>query len=126
MSDRSTGAISVAVIGAGAFGRNHARVYDQLAKEGQPVRLVGVVDTDPARADSLAAEFKCRAFGSVEQLLATRIEIHAASIAVPTVQHAAVARQLMQAGVDVLIENPLTTSLAEADDLLALASRSAP
>src|SRR5258708_7516464 len=101
MSDRSTGAISVAVIGAGAFGRNHARVYDQLAKEGQPVRLVGVVDTDPARADSLAAEFKCRAFGSVEELLGTRIEIHAASIAVPTVQHAAVARPLE---VDVVLD----------------------
>jgi predicted dehydrogenase len=122
MSDHSKGTIAVAVIGAGAFGRNHARVYDQLAKDGASVRLVGVVDPDPARADAVAAEFKCRAFGSVEQLLATRNEIHAASIAVPTVQHAAVARQLMQAGVDVLIEKPLTTSLAEADELIALAA----
>src|SRR5258708_1154840 len=105
---------------------HRALVYDQIANKGRSVRMVGVVDPAPARAVSLAAEFKCRAFGSVEQLLGTRIEIHAASIAVPTVQHAAVARQLMQAGVDVLIENPLTTSLAEADDLLALASRSAP
>ncbi len=124
MSDRPTGSISVVVVGAGAFGRNHARVYDQLAKDGEPVRLVAVVDQDPARADSVAAEFKCLAFGSVEQLLAARNEIHAASIAVPTVQHAAVARQLMQAGIDVLIEKPLTTSLAEADELIAFAAQS--
>ncbi len=43
--------INVAVIGVGAFGRNHARVYHQLAQQGEPVRLLGVVDQDLARAD---------------------------------------------------------------------------
>jgi predicted dehydrogenase len=107
----------------GAFGRNHARVYHQLAQEGQAVRLLGVVDRDLASADAVAREFGCRAFGSVEQLLTTHSEIQAASVAVPTVHHLGVARALMQAGVDVLIEKPLASSLAEADELVDLARR---
>ena len=109
------------MIGAGQFGRNHARVYHQLEKEGEPVRLIGIVDTDPARADAAAREFGCRPFGSVEQLLSTHSEVHAASVAVPTVHHLAAARTLMNAGVDVLIEKPLAPSLAEADELIAIA-----
>src|SRR5438309_10214085 len=91
--------ISVAVIGAGAFGRNHARVYDELAKSGEAVSLSGIVDTDLRRAEVLAREFNCGAYASVDDLLA-RGQINAASVAVPTIHHAAVARQLMQAGVD--------------------------
>jgi predicted dehydrogenase len=114
--------IHAAVVGAGGFGQNHARIYKQLAKEGKPVRLVGVVDADPVRADLVAQEFGCRGFGSVEQLLRTHSEVSAATVAVPTVSHFKVASALMQSGVDVLIEKPLTTSLSEADKLIALAS----
>jgi predicted dehydrogenase len=111
------------VVGVGAFGRNHARVYRQLEQAGFPVRLVGVVDSDTARADAISREFGCRSFGSVDQLLSTYSEIQAASVAVPTVHHLSVARQLIQAGIDVLIEKPLAVSLAEADELVALAAR---
>jgi predicted dehydrogenase len=113
--------INVAVVGVGAFGRNHARIYHQLAAQGEAVRLVGVVDPDVARADAVAAEFGCRGFGSVEQLLTTHSEVQAASVAVPTVLHVETARALMQAGVDVLVEKPLAPSLAEADELVRLA-----
>jgi predicted dehydrogenase len=99
-------------------------VYHELAQQGDPVRLVGVVDADLARADAVAKEFNCRAFGSIEQLVSTHSEVQAASVAVPTVHHLATARALMQAGVDVLIEKPLATSLAEADELIALAKAS--
>jgi len=105
----------------GAFGRNHARIYHQLAQQGEAVRLVGVVDPDVARADAVASEFGCRAFGSVEQLVTTHSEVQAASVAVPTVRHLEIARALMQAGVDVLAEKPLAASLAEADELVRLA-----
>jgi predicted dehydrogenase len=113
--------IHVAVVGVGAFGCNHARVYQQLAKEGVPVRLAGVVDSDTARADAVAREFGCRGFGSVEQLLTTHSEVEAASVAVPTAHHLSIARQLMESGIDVLIEKPLATSLAEADELIRVA-----
>ncbi len=115
--------INVAVIGVGAFGRNHARVYHQLAQQGEAVRLLGVVDHNLESADAVAREFGCRAFGSVEQLLTTHSEIQAASVAVPTVHHLGVGRELVEAGVDVLIEKPLASSLAEADELIRLVER---
>ncbi len=114
--------ISVAVVGVGVFGRNHARVYKELEQQGEPVRLLGVVDPDVNRADTVAREFGCKAFGSVLQMLTTHSELQAASVAAPTVHHLSVARELMNAGVDVLIEKPLAASLAEADELVKLAA----
>jgi predicted dehydrogenase len=87
------------------------------------VRLVGVVDPDTARADAVAQEFGCRSFGSIDQLITTHSEVQAASVAVPTIYHLSAAKQLMEAGIDVLIEKPLATSLAEADELIRLAKR---
>ncbi len=110
------------MIGVGAFGRNHARVYQQLQQAGS-VRLVGVVDPDTPRADAIAREFSCKAFGSVEQMLTTHSEVQAASVAVPTVLHLGVARTLMESGVDVLIEKPLAATLDEADELLHVATQ---
>jgi len=107
----------------GAFGRNHARVYKELEQQGEPLRLLGVVDQDVARADAVGREFGCRSFGSLQQLLTTHSELQAASVTVPTVHHLAVAGTLMEAGVDVLIEKPIAATLAEADELIALAKR---
>jgi predicted dehydrogenase len=110
------------VVGVGVFGRNHARVYKELEQQGEAVRLVGVVDPDVNRADAVAREFGCRSFGSVSQMLTTHSEIQAASVAAPTAQHLVTTRELMEKGVDVLIEKPLAASISEADELLAVAS----
>lgn len=115
--------IPVAVVGTGAFGRNHARIYRQLAKQGEAIRLVGVVDRDLARANAVAKEFNCRPFGSIEQLISTHSEIQAASVSVPTVCHLEVSRRLMEAGIDVLVEKPIAPSLAAADELIALTKK---
>lgn len=104
------------------FGRNHARIYKELELQGEAVRLLGVVDPDLGRADAVAREFGCKAFGSVQQILTTHSELQAASVAAPTVQHLPVARDLMKAGVDVLIEKPLAATLAEAQELVQLAA----
>ena len=117
----SNSVVNVAVIGVGAFGRNHARVYKQLEQEGEPLRLVGVVDRDVVRADAVGREFGCKSFGSLDQLLTTHSEVQAASVTVPTVHHLSEASMLLEAGVDVLIEKPLASSLAEADELIRLA-----
>ena len=111
----------VAVVGVGSFGRNHARVYKELAGDG--VELAAVVDFDLARAQAVAAEFGGQAFGSVSQMLTAFPLIQAVSVAVPTVAHLPVARELMERGVDVLVEKPLAFSLAEADALIALAKQ---
>jgi predicted dehydrogenase len=110
------------VVGVGVFGRNHARVYKELEQQGEAVRLLGVVDPDLNRADGVAREFGCKGFGSVEQMLTTHSELQAASVAAPTMHHLSVARELLTAGVDVLIEKPLAATLAEADELVGLAA----
>jgi predicted dehydrogenase len=114
--------IRVAVVGVGAFGRNHARVYSELAKQGESIELAAVCDANPERAAELAMEFKTQAFTSLEQLI-SKGNIDAATVAVPTVHHLSVARTLMEAGIDVLIEKPLAVNLAEADELIRLAKQ---
>jgi predicted dehydrogenase len=110
----------VAVIGAGAFGRNHARVYRQLQQENEAVELTAVVDSDLTRAAAVSREFGNVPCLSLEEL---RGQVDAASVAVPTVEHLRVARLLMDAGVDVLIEKPLAALLPEADEIIRIAER---
>ena len=71
----------MAVIGV-VFGRNHARVYKELEQLGEAVRLVGVVDPNLDRADAVAREFGCRAFGSVEMMAGGRGDRRGADFAV--------------------------------------------
>jgi predicted dehydrogenase len=114
------GVLRVGVVGAGAFGRNHARVYRDLAADAaSQIEFAGIADADFARAQSLATEFKTRAFLSAAELIAQGVD--AVSVAVPTVLHLPVARELMQSGVDVLIEKPLAATVAEADELITVA-----
>ena len=106
----------VALIGAGEFGRNHARVYREM----DAVEFVGVFDSDPAKAAAMAAEFGVPALTSLVEL---RGRADAASVAVPTMAHTQIGCQLMDLGLDVLIEKPMAATLAEADELLAAAVR---
>ena len=116
------GALRVGVVGCGAFGRNHARVYRDLhADPSQNVELVGIVDADCARGESIAKEFGTLSFQSPGELIAAGVQ--AASVAVPTIHHLLIARQLMENGVDVLIEKPLAATVAEADELIELARK---
>ncbi len=115
-------ALRVGVVGAGSFGRNHARVYRDLQTDSsRNVQLVGVVDSDFARAEAVAREFGTSAFRSIGELIQAGAQ--AASVAVPTAAHLDVARQLMAKGIDLLIEKPVTATLAEADEMIGLAER---
>ncbi len=114
--------LRVAVVGAGAFGRNHLRVIRELeTAHPERVRLVSLADPDASRRSDLAARYGIPGFATVEDLLASEPLPQAASVCVPTLHHAAVAEQLLTAGVDVLIEKPFAASLEEADRVLALA-----
>lgn len=108
--------IRVAVVGAGEFGRNHARVYRELPT----ADLIGIYDKNPERAKQIAAEFQTRSFASLDDL---RGQVDAASVAVPTIDHANVGARLMELGLDVLVEKPMASNLAEADALLAAATK---
>jgi predicted dehydrogenase len=110
--------LRVAVAGAGAFGRNHLRVYRELESAGHGIVLAAAVEPDPARAADTAASYAIPVFSTVNELLAADLRLDAATVAVPTVHHHAVASILLDAGLDLLVEKPLAASLAEADDLI--------
>ena len=114
----------MAVAGAGAFGRNHLRVLRELETDGAlkaertNVALVAAVEPDAARADETAKQYGIPVFASIDALLRADLKLDAACVAVPTVKHFEVASQLLDAGLDLLIEKPLAATLAEADDLI--------
>jgi predicted dehydrogenase len=115
--------LRVAVVGAGAFGRNHLRVYRELEQAGEAVQLAAVVDRDPAVAAEAAAKFGIPGFETIEACLAAVGPLDAASICVLTVHHASTAAPLLAAGLDLLIEKPLASNLADADQILELSRR---
>ncbi len=108
--------IRVAVVGVGYLGRHHARIYAGLPG----VELIGVVDADAQRAQTVAAEFGCFAASDVIALFG---KVDAVSVAVPTALHHPVASALLENGIHLLLEKPMTATLPEADALIALADR---
>ncbi len=117
----------VAVIGVGAFGRNHLRVYRDLARSGFPLRIAAIVEPDPAVGAALAQEYQAPLFTSLDTCLDAvqrgALTLSAASVCVPTRSHFAVASAILQAGIDALVEKPLASTIAEADALIDLAAR---
>jgi predicted dehydrogenase len=109
--------IRVAVVGVGEFGRNHARVWSSMPG----AELVGVVDSNTERAAQVAAEFKTRVLRDVYALATEKID--AVSLAVPTAQHGRMGCNLLDSGIDVLVEKPMASSVGEANGLIASATR---
>ena len=115
--------LRLVVVGAGAFGRNHLRVYRELeTADPGTVQLVGLVDANPAVRAEAAARYNIPAFETVDDLFSWPVDFDAASVCVPTIHHAAVAGQLLRNNIDVLIEKPFAATLDEADAILALAA----
>lgn len=95
--------LDVGVIGVGSMGTNHARVYSELST----VNLAAVCDANPKQAADVAEKYDTTAM-SQEELIDT---VDAASVVVPTTYHADIVSQLIDAGVDVLVEKPFVTDL---------------
>lgn len=116
MPDRFDGRpVRCGVVGVGRMGRHHARVYSQLAG----CELVGVVETSEARRAEMSAQFGCRGFGTIEEMLDAGVD--AVSVAVPTTLHFAMAEPLLRARVACLIEKPLAGDVETAKKLKELA-----
>ncbi|ABL00620.1 Gfo/Idh/MocA family protein [Pelobacter propionicus] len=117
MNDQSATAaapLRTAVIGVGYLGSFHAQKYAAIPD----VQLVGVADSDPARAREVADSLDVSSHGDHRELIG---QVDAVSVAVPTQFHHAVARDFLAAGVHVLIEKPITVTIEEADELISLA-----
>jgi UDP-N-acetylglucosamine 3-dehydrogenase len=108
--------MKVAVIGSGAMGRNHARVYAELPG----VELVGVADADGTVAESVARRHATHPYTDYVRLLDEQ-RPDAVTIAVPTVEHFAVAMQVIQRGIHLLIEKPISHTLEEGKQITAAA-----
>jgi predicted dehydrogenase len=111
----------IGVVGVGHIGTLHVEKLSRLAENGV-VRIAGIVDRDPERARRAAERFSVPILDSIGSLAR---ESEAAVIAAPTVDHAAIAATLLEAGVDVLIEKPIATERKEARSLIELAERKA-
>jgi len=107
--------LRVGVVGVGHLGKEHARIYRSL----DGVELVGVVDVDGARARAVAQKHRAEWSTSLD-LLFGRVE--AASVVVPTVAHHDVAMRLIERGISVLVEKPMTYDVAQAEALVAAAA----
>jgi predicted dehydrogenase len=108
--------IRTAVIGTGYLGRFHAQKYAAL----KDADLVAVVDANPDTAAQVAAECDTAALTDYRELLD---RVDAVSIVVPTQLHFQVAREFLDQGVHVLLEKPMTVTVAEADELIDIARR---
>ena len=102
------------VVGVGHLGRHHARLLAAMPD----VELIGVADLDAARANAAVAGTTAEALGHADALVG-RVDF--VTIAVPTVDHLSVARPFLERGTHVLVEKPIASSLAEADELCNLA-----
>lgn len=107
--------LRVAVIGVGHLGQHHARHYNEL----EGCELVAVCDTDRKAATRIADKLRTQAIFDHQTLIG---QVDAVSIAVPTVYHYQVAKDMLNAGVHVLIEKPITNTVEQARELISLAN----
>ena len=105
-----------AVVGVGYLGRFHAQKYAALPNS----RLIGIVDASAETAQKVADEVKSQPFTDYTQLFG---KVDAVSIVVPTQLHYRVAREFLERGVHVMLEKPMTVTVEEADELIALAKQ---
>ncbi len=114
---QTAGKIKVAVLGAGSLGKEHVRVYAELAAAGE-VDFAGVYDIASERAQKLAEKYGVRVFGTAAEAIRNS---DAVSVVTPTTTHFELAAMLLQEGRHVLLEKPMTDSAAQAAKLVALA-----
>ncbi len=106
--------IRAGVIGTGSLGRNHARILTEIPT----VQVAGFVDANDAIAADITSTLNLKRYDSVAALAN---HIDCAVIATPTTTHFEIAKQLLEAGVDVLVEKPITSTVDEAKRLIELA-----
>jgi UDP-N-acetylglucosamine 3-dehydrogenase len=107
--------LKVGVVGLGAMGQHHARIYSQLNCE-----LVGVADANAERAKEIGEKYGTKYYSDYHCLLS---KVEAVSIAVPTTLHHAVAMDFLREGIHCLVEKPIAFSLDESDEMIEAAER---
>jgi predicted dehydrogenase len=109
--------LKVAVLGVGSLGKEHARIYAEMAAAGQ-IEFAGLHDTSPQQAAKIAEKCRVPIFGSVDEAIAGA---DALNIVTPTHTHFELARRVLAAGKHALVEKPMTDNAAQAAELVRLA-----
>lgn len=104
--------IKVGVIGVGAMGKHHARVYSEIPEVG----LVGVADVNESLVRKMAKEYKTHAFNDYQKLLGENLD--AVSVCVPTSIHKKIALDVIESGTNLLVEKPIASSVGEAKEVI--------
>jgi UDP-N-acetylglucosamine 3-dehydrogenase len=110
--------LQAGVIGVGAMGRHHARVYGELDE----TELVAVADTDRARLDAVERCYRVRTYVDYREML-IRERLDLVSVVVPTQWHRAVALDVIEAGIHLLVEKPIAATVEDAQDIIKAAAR---
>ncbi|HSB09403.1 MAG TPA: Gfo/Idh/MocA family oxidoreductase [Blastocatellia bacterium] len=108
--------IKTAVVGAGTFGREHARVYSEV----EGAHLVAVCDTDESKGRPVAERYGAAFLANYRDLIG---KVDAVTVATPTESHAAIACELLKSGIAVLVEKPIARTLDEADRIIEAAQQ---
>ncbi|MGR3301830.1 MAG: Gfo/Idh/MocA family protein [Candidatus Scalindua sp.] len=108
--------LKIAVIGTGHLGKEHARIYSEIPE----VSLVGVVDIDKNTGEAVAQRCNTKYYSSFKEILN---KVDAASVVVPTKSHYEIAKELLQNGIHVLVEKPMTGTVSEAEELIELSKK---
>ncbi|MCK5660980.1 MAG: Gfo/Idh/MocA family oxidoreductase [Methanosarcinales archaeon] len=111
----------IAVIGTGYWGKNHVRTYCELKDDGI-IDCVKICDIDEKRAKELADSFGIEYEIDYKKIIADS-EIQAVSIVTPSKTHFSLAKEFMEAGMDVLVEKPMSMDIGEAKDLVDISSK---
>ncbi|MCK4403267.1 MAG: Gfo/Idh/MocA family oxidoreductase [Dehalococcoidia bacterium] len=109
--------LRVGVIGVGAMGRNHARIYSELSD----IELIGVADINQNLATSIAQSYECKTYADYNDLLSENLD--AVSIAVPTTLHKKVALDAIKKRINILIEKPIADTVENADEIMEAAQQ---
>ncbi len=108
--------INVGVVGVGAIGSHHARIFSNI----KDVNLVGVVDIKSARAQEIASKYNCTAYTNYMEIMNS---LDVVSIAVPTTLHYQIGMDFLKQNKNILIEKPITTKIEEAEELISEAAK---
>ena len=116
MNNNNSTLLRVGVIGAGSIGQHHARIYSGL----EGVSLAGIVDVDYVKAQEIASKYNCKAYNDYTEIINI---VDAVSIAAPTTLHHRISMDFLKRNKDILVEKPITSTMHEADELIAEADK---
>jgi len=109
----NSGKLKIAVIGVGHLGKEHARIYSDMPD----VSLAGIVDISKERGEEAARRYSTKYYSSYKEILG---KVNAVSVVVPTKSHYEIAKELLENGIPVLVEKPMTGTVSEAEELIRL------